>query len=66
MDVREERHEARALYRLFDCALLLGGEASALSVHHTSVRVHELLEEVDIFVVDVPDVILCEDVCAHS
>ena len=66
MDEWEEAHEASALHCGFDGALLLGREARALLAHHTAVRIHELLQEVHVFVVDVPDIILCKYICAHS
>ena len=49
----------RRLYR----ALLLGREARALATHDATVRVDELFQEIDVFVVDVADVILCKDIC---
>ena len=61
-DIGEEPHEAGALHGGFDRALLFGGEARALAAHDAAVRVHELLQEISVFVVDVPDVILGKDV----
>ena len=62
-DVREESHEARALDCGLDGALLLGGKSASLAAHHAAVRVDELLKEVDILLVDVLYVVLCENVC---
>jgi len=63
---REEAHEARTFDRGFDGTLLLGGQAAFLAAHDATVRIDELLQEVDIFVIDVLNVILREDVVAHN
>lgn len=63
LDEREEGHETCALYSSFYGPLLLGGETALGASHDATVRIDELLEQVDIFVVDVLDVILCEYVC---
>ncbi len=65
MDEREESHEAGAFDGGFDGTLLLGSEPALLAAHDATVRVDELLQEIDIFVVDVADVILRENVVIH-
>ena len=62
----QETHEASTLDGGFDCALLLGRETALAAAHDAAVRIDELLQEVNVFVVDVSDVILCEDVVAHG
>ena len=66
LDEGQKPHEARAFDGGFDGALLLRREIRSLPAHHASVRIDELLEEVDILVVDVLDVILRQYVVAHS
>lgn len=66
MDEWEEPHEARAFDRGFDGALLLGGESALAAAHDAAVRIDELLQKVDVFVVDVLNVILCENVVRHT
>src|SRR5581483_7396708 len=61
LNERKEPHEAGTLDGLLDGALLLGGEARALAAHHFAVRVDELLQKVDVFVVDVTDIVLREN-----
>jgi len=63
LHVREESHEAGTFDGLLNRALLLGSEARALAAHDAAVRVHELLEKLNVFVIDVADIILREDVC---
>ena len=60
LNVREKTHETSALDRLLDSTLLFGGEPRTLAVHDPSVRIDELLQEINVFIIDVPDVILCE------
>jgi hypothetical protein len=60
--VRQKRHEAGAFYCGFDCALLFGSEACALAAHDAAVRVYKLSQEVDVFVVNVANIVLCKDV----
>ena len=66
LDEREEAHKARALDSRFDCTLLLGGETALGAADDAAVRIDELLQKVDVFVVDVLNIILCENVVAHS
>ncbi len=66
LDVGQKPHEAGAFDRLFYRALLLGGEAATLSRHDAAVRIHELLEQIDVFVIDMLNIILCENVCHSS
>lgn len=65
LDEREEAHKTRALYGGFDGALLLGRQAAFLATHDAAVRIDELLQEVDIFVVDVLDIVLGQNVVGH-
>jgi hypothetical protein len=62
LNVRQKRHEAGALYRCLDSALLLGGKTTSLSTQDASVRIDELLQEVDVFVIDVLDIVLRKNV----
>lgn len=62
----KEAHEASALDRGFDGSLLLGGESALFAAHDATVRIDELLQEVDVFVIDVLNVILRENVVGHS
>ena len=64
--IREEPHEARAFDGGFYRALLLGGEACATTTYDAAVRIYKLLQEIDVFVIDVLDVILCKDVVHKS
>lgn len=63
LDVRQKPHKSRAFDRRFHSTLLLCGEAGSLATHYATVRIYELLEQVDILVVYVLDVILCQNVC---
>jgi len=58
LDIGQKPHEASALHRCLYRALLLGGKARALPAHNAAVRIDELAQKVDVFVIDVPDVIL--------
>ena len=62
MDVRQKPHEAGALHCRFHHALLLGRETTLAAVHDATVRVDEIAKQVDVFVVDVLDIVLREDV----
>ena len=62
LDEREEAHEAGTLDGRFDGALLFGSQSRALTRDDATVRIDELLQKVDVFVVDMLDIILCEDV----
>ena len=66
LDEGQKPHKARPLDSGFDCTLLFGGEPALGASHDATVRIDELLEQVDVFVVDVLNVILREDVVAHS
>ncbi|KKW23351.1 MAG: hypothetical protein UY67_C0024G0025 [Candidatus Kaiserbacteria bacterium GW2011_GWA2_52_12] len=62
LHVGEQAHEAGAFDRRVYRALLLGGKAALCARDDASVRIDELLQEIDIFVIDVLNIILCEDV----
>ena|SRR3989338_1691644 len=66
LDKGQKPHKARTLDGGFDCALLLRCETALSATDDAAVRIDELLQKVDIFVVDVLNVILCENVVAHS
>ena len=63
LDIWEKSHKSSALDGCFDRSLLLCGQARALATHYATVRIHELLEQVDVLVVYVLDVILSQNVC---
>ncbi len=65
LDEWEEAHEAGAFDGGFYGALLLGGKPRTFAGHDAAVRIDELLQEIDVFVVDVLDIILGENVVAH-
>ncbi len=65
LDEREEPHEARALDSGFYSPLLLGGKPTLGATYDATVRINELLQKVDVFVVDVLDIILGKNVVAH-
>lgn len=58
LDIGQKSHEASTLHRLLDCSLLLCGKTRALSAHDASVRIDELPQEVNVFVVDVLNIVL--------
>ena len=62
LDIGQKPHEAGAFDCGFHGSLLLGGEASALAALDAAVRIDELAQEINVFVIDVSDVILCENV----
>ncbi len=66
LNVRKQSHETRALDRSLDFALLLRCEITLATAHDAAVRIDELLQKVDVFVIDVSDVILCENVVCHT
>ena len=65
LDEGKESHEACPLDGGLDGTLLFRRKVLSLPPEHASVRIDELLEEVDILVVDVLDIILREYVVAH-
>ena len=62
LHVRKQSHEASALDGCFDLALLFGREIRLGAAHDAAVRVDELLEQVDVFVIDVLDIVLGQNV----
>lgn len=62
LDVRQKPHEASALYRLFHHALLLCRETALAAIHNATMRIDEVLQEIDILVVDVLNVVLRQNV----
>ena len=52
LDVREERHETRPLYRKSDLALFASLHAGAAARKHLRVRIGKLLQIRDILVID--------------
>ena len=62
LHVRKQSHESCALDCGLDGALLLGGEPPSLAADHAAVRIDELLQEINVFVVDVLDIILSENI----
>lgn len=58
--VRKEAEEAGSLYSCLNGALLLRGEARALLPHDAAMRVQKLLQKVDVFVIDVSNIVLRE------
>ena len=66
LDEGQKPHKARPLDCGFDRTLLFGGEPALGASHDAAVRIDELLEQVDVFVVDVLDVILRKNIVAHS
>lgn len=62
LHVWEKAHEAGTLDGGLDCTLLTRGELGAAATHHAAVRIDELLEQVNIFVVDVLYVVLSQNV----
>ncbi len=66
MNVRKQAHEAGALYGGLHCTLLLGGEPRALAAQDATMRIDELLQEIDVFVINVSNVVLREDVIGHT
>jgi len=65
LDKGQKPHKACALDRGFDSALLLGSEAAFAAGHDTTVGIDELLQKIDIFVIDVLNIILCKYIVAH-
>ena len=63
LDVRKKSHEARSLDRCLDGTLLLGSETASLAADHAAMRVDELFQQIDIFVIDVLNIILSEYIC---
>ena len=62
LDVREKPHEASTLHCRFHRALLLGREARLAAIHHAAVRIDEILQEINVFVINVLDVVLRQNV----
>jgi hypothetical protein len=60
LDERQKAHKPRAFDGCFDGALLLAREAALLARDDAAVRIDELLQEVDVFVIDVLDIVLCK------
>lgn len=66
LHVREQSHESRTFDRGLYGTLLASGQLAATAAHDATVRVDELLEQIDIFVVDMLNVVLGEDVHRRS
>src|SRR3989344_7177609 len=62
----QKPHKPRTLDSGFYCTLLLGGEPDLGASHNAPVRIDELLEQIDVFVIDVLDVILRKNVVGHG
>ena len=62
-DVWKKSHEARTLDSGLHRALLLGGKARALAAHNAPVWIDELSQEISVFVIHVPYVVLSKNVC---
>ena len=58
LDIGQKPHEASSLYSRFYGSLLFGGEAGSFAALDTTVWVDELPQEIDVFVIDVTDIIL--------
>jgi hypothetical protein len=58
---REEPHESSSLDSGGEVALVLCARVRSLSSHDAALRIDELLKDIDILVVDVIDVMLCEE-----
>jgi hypothetical protein len=63
--VREESHEAGPLYSDCELALARCCDSGPLLALDASVRIHEFLEDLRIFVVDVLNAVLLEEVLFH-
>ncbi len=63
LNVRQESHESGSLHCCLHSTLLLGGEAGSLASHYATVRIYELLEQIDVLIVHVLDIILSQNVC---
>ncbi len=66
LDKGQKPHEPRSLDGGFDGALLLGGEAALSAAHDAAMRINELLQEVDIFVIDMLNIILSQNIVGHT
>lgn len=65
LDVRKKSHEPCPLHGFFDGSLLLCGKAGFTAIHHAAMRIDKIFQEVDIFVVDMLDIILRKNVVRH-
>lgn len=63
--IRKKRHEASALDREVELALVLCRNAAALASEDAGMRVEELLKNIDVLVVDVLDVVDREKALFH-
>ena len=66
LHVREQAHESRSFDRRFHGPLLFCGQAGALAAHYAPVRINKLLQQVNVFVVNVLYVILRKDIVGHN
>ena len=62
MYVWEKSHEPRPLNCRFNCALLFCRQTSSATAYQSSVRIDELPQEIDVFVINVLDIVLRENV----
>ena len=65
LDVSHKTHVSSSFDRTIHCSLLLSCKTRALAGDDAAVRIDELLEKIDIFVVDVSDIVLGQDVVGH-
>ena len=63
---RQKPHEPRAFDGSFNGSLLLRCEAAFAARHDAPVRIDELFQEVHVFVVNVLDIVLSENVVGHT
>ncbi len=62
LNVRQEPHKARALHGLREKFLMLCREPGLLSGHKTGMGIKKLPQNLDIFVIDVADIIARKEV----
>ena len=63
---RKKTHVASALDRGFNGTLLFGSESRALATNDATVGIYKLFQQLDVFVVDVADVVLRKNIVRHS
>ena len=66
LNVGQKPHKSRSLDGRFYCTLLLGGKSAFAARHDAAVGIDELLQEIHVFVINVLDIVLRENVVGHT
>jgi hypothetical protein len=66
LNIREKTHEPSCFDRGLNGTLLLCRQSGAFPTHKTAVGADELFQQINVFVIHVLDIVLCENVVGHN